>query len=164
MQGIGEPGRYRGGRPGVAGVRGRDVDLARADPYVGPRHGRLARWDAWEYLEQPMTELGVDPELLVHDGPQYPIGTPCLVKRRALVERLGDVRGEVRRRADLRHRARVLVDRADLERRQGVGVALLVGGTAHAVVAAPHGHPRAAEGVRHLRLRHSVGAGVAPRA
>src|SRR5260370_41845590 len=128
MQGTGEPGRYRGGRPGVAGVRGRDVDLARADPYVGPRHGRLARRDAWEYLEQPMTELGVDPELLVHDGPQHPIGAPCLVERRALIERLGDVRIEVWRRADLRHRARPLFGRAELELRQGVVGALLVGG------------------------------------
>src|SRR5258706_110721 len=131
MQGTGEPGRRRG-RPGIATVRGRDVDRARADPDGGPRNGRLARWDAREHLKQPVAELGVDPELLVHDGPQHPISTPCLVERRALVEWLGDVRGEVRRRADLRHRARLLFDRAELELRQAVGVALLVGGTEQA--------------------------------
>ncbi|MFL5701528.1 MAG: hypothetical protein ACJ8AG_01720, partial [Ktedonobacteraceae bacterium] len=74
-----------------------------------------------------MTELRVDPELLMYDGPQHPIGAPRLVERRALVERLVDVRLEVRRRADLRHSARLLFDRAKLELRQVVSVALLVG-------------------------------------
>ena len=110
----------------------------------------------------PLTELGIDTELLVHDWPQHPVSTPCLIKRRALVEGLGDVRIEVRRRTDLRHRARLLFDRADLELRQVVGVALLVGGTEKTIVAEPYGHHPGVEGVRHLRLIRP-GAGVAPR-
>src|SRR2546427_10290242 len=103
MKSTGEPGRYRG-RQGVAAVSGRDIDGARANPDGAPRDGRLVRRDAWEHLEQPMTELGGDPELLVHDGPQHPIGTPRLIERRALIERLGEPRIEVRRWADPRQR------------------------------------------------------------
>lgn len=60
MQGTGESGRHRG-RPGVATVRRRDVDRARADLDGGPRNGRLARWDAREHLKQPVAELGSTP-------------------------------------------------------------------------------------------------------
>ena len=80
MQSTGELGPHRG-RPVVAAVCGRDGDCTRTNPDTGPRHSGLVRWNVREHFEQPVTELRVDPELLVYDGPQHPIGTPCLLKR-----------------------------------------------------------------------------------
>src|SRR5689334_10714113 len=99
----------------------------------------------------------------MHDRPEYLIGPPRLLQRRALVERLVDVRSEVRRRADLRHHARLLLDRAELELCQIIGVALLLVGAEQAIVAERHSHYSGVEGVRLLRLP-LISAGIAPRA
>src|SRR6266852_1085999 len=80
-----------------------------------------------------------------------------------LVERLVDVRGEVGRRADLWHRARLLGDRTELQLGEVAGVTLLLPGAEQAVVAEAHRHHPGVEGIGLLRLA-LVRARVAPRA
>ena len=147
-----------GRRIGAAVVRGGDVDRAGADPDVGPAHRRLGR-HVRQHLEQAVAELRVHPELLVHHRPEHAVGAPGLVQRGPLVERLADVGGEVGRRADLRHRARLLGHAAQLQRGQVVGVALLLARAEQAVVAQADGHDAGVEGVGLLGVT-GVGARV----
>ena len=138
---------------------GGDVDRAGADPDVGAAHRRLAGRHVRQHLEQAVAELRVHPELLVHHRPEHAVGAPGLVQRGPLVEGLADVGGEVGRRADLRHRAGLLGDAAELQRREVVGVALLVAGAEQAIVAQADGHDAGVEGVGLLGVAR-VGARV----
>ena len=73
-------------------------------------------------------DVGADPELVVHDRPQDAVGAPGLQADRPLGELLLDVRAEVGRRRDLRHRAGDLPHRrVELHLRVAGGVALQLG-------------------------------------
>src|SRR5215203_1286763 len=101
-----------------------------------PNFSSLATHD----LKPTVAQIGTDPELLVHDGPDRAVGAPRLEHHRPLVERTVDGTPVIRRRRYLGHRAWLLVGIWELQLGIGRGEPLLLADAEAYVVAFAYGH------------------------